>query len=962
MALPLFAITLFVSAFILFLVQPIIGKLILPKLGGTPQVWNTCMVFFQMVLLLGYFYTHFVSTKLSLRRQLLIHGLLLFVPFIILLPNGPFNVTEWVPPLGANPLFYTLGFLFAVVGIPFFVVSTSAPLLQKWFVYTGHPAAKDPYFLYGASNLGSLLALLAYPVFIEHVFDLRPQAWLWTICYIVLVVTVLVCVAAVWKPSGQAKLQFADAPPPPESPLAPAGEGAPAAPTSTAISATPTAAASAAAAIRKGQPPGKRPSIGAADTPSIHGDEMTTWRRLRWIGLAAVPSSLMLGVTTHITTDLSPIPLFWLIPLTLYLLSFILVFSRWPVVWVEQPHTLMLYLQPAAICVMLFVDMFGAMSQNLWGPIVCNVIGFFITALVCHGELAKDRPSTKHLTEFYLLMSVGGMVGGMFNAIVAPVIFIYVWEFGIAIVCACLVRPKLKESGWADELVAGFLNPASAAPAHKPKGKSHAHVAKPAAAADASLSTTMDWLLPGVVLLILVLTVFVFEGMIASLAQSFAGGARARDDSGLGWKMFLTYGIPLVIAAFFFGRPLRFGLAVAAVLIVHAIQDSRAGTTVYADRSYFGIIRVKESMEGRRLPDGTQIRLPYRQLIHGHIDHGMNFIKPDDKKFRGNPERDYSRLATTYYHRWGPAGVVMERFNWFPGPENTYWGDTRMPASLVGHSVSSLGTMNLPAGQLVALWSEPPFAVVGLGTGTMASYARPYQHCHYYEIDNHIRRLSLPVDAKTGYFTHQSLPSYLSKRTTYFNYLEEAIMRGSEVQVLMGDARLRMALPYANHHTNPDLGGGPQRFYHMMVVDAFSSDAIPAHLITRQAIEMYMEHLADDGVLCMHTSNRYVELPLVIAAVADNLGLSWRRGHDNYDRTKGAELGHYTSEWVMLARKPKDPNRIWPNPDGRDPLSYLFTPASAGNNRGEPYWTTPRADSRYLWTDDHYNLLQIMRW
>src|SRR5262245_29254968 len=219
LALPIFAITLFVSAFVLFLVQPIVGKMILPKLGGTPQVWNTCMVFFQAVLLAGYGYTHFASTRLSVRRQLLVHGLLLLVPIVFLIPPiGPLNIKDWTPPLGGNPIPQTLGILLLVVGVPFFVVATSAPLLQKWFAYTGDKAARDPYFLYAASNAGSLLALLLYPFLLEWILPLRVQAITWAVGYGVLVAMVLVCALRVWQTAPHLKPALADVPPEPTPP------------------------------------------------------------------------------------------------------------------------------------------------------------------------------------------------------------------------------------------------------------------------------------------------------------------------------------------------------------------------------------------------------------------------------------------------------------------------------------------------------------------------------------------------------------------------------------------------------------------------------------------------------------------------------------------------------------------------------------------------------------------------
>ena len=372
MALFRYAVTLFVSAFLLFLVQPIIGQKILPKLGGTPSVWNTCVVFFQLTLLVGYAYTHFTS-KLPVRRQILIHCLLLFVPFFFLFmpimlgwDNAqPFDVEKFTPVSGENPIPYTLYTLAFIVGVPFFVVSTTAPLLQKWFGSTGHPAAKDPYFLYGASNLGSMLSLLLYPVLFEPVFGLKSQSWFYTFGYMGLVVLVVACavlaytaVPTVQLPGGKKEEEepekvpsMAPEPPPELAPSA-AQVTTPGAPSSSAVTATPPLPKpTLATGIKKGGKKGKNrdlAKIGASTavapaataaalaattaTPSIaktvaaDPDDITWARRFRWIGLAAVPSSLMLGVTSYMSTDIAAIPLFWVLPLALYLLSFILVF------------------------------------------------------------------------------------------------------------------------------------------------------------------------------------------------------------------------------------------------------------------------------------------------------------------------------------------------------------------------------------------------------------------------------------------------------------------------------------------------------------------------------------------------------------------------------------------------------------------------------------------------------------
>jgi hypothetical protein len=956
LALPFFAVTLFVSAFLLFLVQPMIGKLILPRLGGTPQVWNTCMVFFQVALLAGYGYTHSVSTYLKTRHQILIHCLLLFLPFLILVPNSPFNISDWVPPPGSNPIPSTLLLLTMVVGLPFFVVATSAPLLQKWFVYTGHPSARDPYFLYGASNLGSMLALLAYPSLIEPFFGLHrvefhltAQNWFWTLGYAVLVILVLLAAAMVWL--GMSKglhLVHETAAP---APAAPVPEPEPVKPQE-AITAAPPAPKPA-EQFKKGKPgkhgkhgkkghpkpgvsvktavttkPGiaSRPSPALSPTVTQHrfADEVTTWRRLRWIGLAAVPTSLMLGVTTYMSTDISAIPLFWIIPLALYLLTFILVFMRWPVQWTGQPHTFMLYAQPfvLGLLIIMMTVYSGHVRDPIW-PIFVNLLAFFVTTLVCHGELARDRPGTKHLTEFYLWMSVGGACGGMFNALVAPVFFPGVWEYPIAVALAGLLRPKLKEAGWIDEMLGGSREEAALAKARHGKAEQSADVA--------GFAKLMDYVLPVGVFVLALICSMMLSGVIRSIASSFApSGARGTSDFVTTASGIIMFGIPVVISCFFYGRPIRYGLTVGAILFafyIYSNYSSASRDVEFSDRSYFGVIRVSQ----RPNLAGFQ----YTTLMHGTTNHGMNFLRPQDQKDRGDPVKDKSRLATTYYHREGPAGIVMEKFNWFGEPPNHYWSDARMPAALIGlGAANSINPGTLPLEQFVCAWSEPPYATIGLGTGTMASYARPFQHMHFYEIDNHIVRLS-----------KQPRPG---SSEPWFTYLKGAEERGVELKIFMGDARLRMALPWKADFS----GGGPDGFYHAMVVDAFSSDAIPVHLVNQQSIAMYFTKLSETGILCVHTSNRHVNLVKVVADVAKSLNLHCRRGHDS---AEDHDNGHFTSEWVMVARK-------------SEYLDDLKAPPGYADNEkvrrsgDTTYWSTPPTSGRFVWTDDYSNLLAVFRW
>jgi hypothetical protein len=917
LALPLYAATLFVSAFILFLVQPMIGKLILPKLGGTPQVWNTCMVFFQMVLLAGYAYTHTVSTRLSLRQQLLIHGILLLLPLAILLPQ-PFFVGDWVPDLGVNPIPSTLLLLVTIVGLPFFVVSTSAPLLQKWFVHTGHPASRDPYFLYGASNLGSMLALLAYPSLIEPFTRLNTQTWIWTFGYVTLIVFVIASIGLVWMPSARREGHLDTLPPAPNPGTGVEPEKLP--PKDTGI----TAKAPASAAVKPGTPR-LTPSIALPET-----DQVTWGRRFKWIALAAVPSSMMLGVTTHITTDLSPVPLIWLIPLTLYLLSFILVFARWPVVWTEEPHRIMVYIQPVAVGLMLLSDFLHLGGSALKAAIFIDILGFFFITMVCHGELAKDRPSTRYLTDFYLMMSVGGVLGGMFNALFAPHVQ-YLFEFQTVIVAAFFLRPVLRQFDWADSMLAGLINPAEEPAQRKGKGaRAAAARAEPSANAAVVLDIVLGVAL-GIATFVLITALYT-----------------PRDNNYQ--TEFIAYAIPIGIACLFFMRPTRIGLIFAGIVIGNAIHSRNVDPTEFRTRGYFGLIKVSRSAD--------RVAGEFRQMIHGHINHGMNFLKPNNIEDWGNPQKDYSRLATTYYHRFGPAGIVMEKFNWFNDAENHFNSDSRICASLVASANPLFGSL-LPSDQLAALWSEPAYATIGLGTGTMASYARPYQHMHFYEIDNLVRGLSLrpqwPVDVTYQFFRDADDPLKPDRSATkagpQFSYLRDALARGVHLQVLMGDARLRMNLPYKNFYEHPEDAGGPESFYHMMVVDAFSSDAIPAHLITKQGIEMYFKHLTEEGVLCVHTSNRFVDLPLVVGDVAADLGFTAKTANDPGPDDK---IGHFQSEWVMVARKPGYLRHLTDPPGYRDALRAKQLPI-------RPMWSvTPSHGGRYLWTDDFYNILSVM--
>ena len=402
-AVALFVITLFLSAFLMFLLEPMAAKMLLPLLGGAPAVWNTCVVFFQAMLLAGYAYAHGVPVWLGVRRHAVVHALLVVLPLFLL----PFSLADSRAPQG-NPVLWLLTTLLASIGLPFFVLTTTAPLVQKWFSRTDHKAARDPYFLYAASNAGSLAGLIAYPALVEPALRLSEQSRLWTAGYVVFAALIVACVSVLWRRGG------ADA----------------------------TAAA-----------------------PSAN----TTWiapigalRRLRWIGLSFAPSSLMLAVTTFVSTDVAAVPLLWIVPLSLYLLTFVLAFNserRYPRGLIERGFPLLLL--PLVLFLVLRVT--GPMVVVL--PIHLAV--FFLAALWCHQALADDRPDPAHLTAFFFWVALGGVLGSLFNTLAAPILFTGIAEYPLVLVLVCFLRGtepseggKTRASAFVAPLVAGVLTSA----------------------------------------------------------------------------------------------------------------------------------------------------------------------------------------------------------------------------------------------------------------------------------------------------------------------------------------------------------------------------------------------------------------------------------------------------------------------------------------------------------------------
>ena len=381
LVLVVYTAAIFVSALLLFSVQPLFTKMVLPRLGGSPAVWSVAMVFFQSLLLAGYAYAHYLMRFANRAIPVAVHLALLVIALFLL----PLSIaTGWGEPPTSGYAFWLLGMFTISIGLPFFALAANNPLLQAWFVRTGHPDGGDPYFLYASSNIGSFLALLSYPVLLEPIFTLRTQNLIWTGGYGLLVVLIAGC--------GLLLLR------------------APASP--------------------------------AVDTLAAHSDAPapSSALRARWILLAAVPSGLLIAVTAHISTDVAAAPLLWVLPLSLYLLTWVLVFQSRPLL----PHKWMLLIQPLAIAGAIVLLAFGG-EQNLLLTLGGHQLCFFLIAMACHGELARTRPAAKYLTGFYVALSFGGMLGGLFAGLIAPYAFSWIAEYPILLVLAALCRPPSEE-------------------------------------------------------------------------------------------------------------------------------------------------------------------------------------------------------------------------------------------------------------------------------------------------------------------------------------------------------------------------------------------------------------------------------------------------------------------------------------------------------------------------------------
>ncbi|MDP8976886.1 MAG: fused MFS/spermidine synthase [Actinomycetota bacterium] len=736
-ALPLlFSATLFVSSALLFVVQPMFAKMVLPTLGGSPATWIGCMLFFQAALLVAYAYAHWSTRRLGSRRQAAVHAALLLVPVVslpITLPRG------WGSP-AERPMWWLLSVLVIAVGLPFLAVATTAPLLQRWFASTDHAHARDPYFLYRASNLGSVLALVSYPALIEPRLRLGLQGRFWAAGYAILVVLVLFCAVGLWRSS---------------------------APATTVDS--------------HDEPGDELPEQGGGPAPG----PPTARRRLRWVAWSFLPSSLMLGVTTYITTDIAAVPLLWVIPLALYLLTFVTAFSRSSRPW----FGLVVILHPLVLLELVFLVILGV-TEPVGLLVALNLVVLFLTGLVCHGQLARDRPPARHLTEFYLWVAVGGVLGGMFNALLAPLIFDSVAEYPLALVLAAFLRPA------------------------------------PAGAKDARFNS-LDLELP------------LLLGAAAVLAL-WVGCRTGASEVALKATVF---GAGLLACLTFTGRRVRLGLGVAILVLLATLPAGRRSTaTLFRERTFFGVVHVVDDRSAG-----------LHRLVHGNTTHGAQSTDPARR-----------REPLTYFSRSGPIGQALTEL---PGRE-----------------------------------ARSRVAVVGLGAGSLACYGEAGQRWTFYELDPTVARVA--------------------RDSRLFTFLRDC---PPVTDVVLGDARLSLTRE-------------PQHRFQILVVDAFNSDAIPVHLLTREALALYMDKLTDDGVLAVHITNRYLDLRPVLAALADDAGLTALVRDDIDLSAPERAAGKSASVWVVAARRPAHLGRL------------------VDDRRWQPL--EPSAE-RSVWTDDFSNIVSV---
>lgn len=728
----------FLSAMLLFTLQPLFAKMLTPLMGGTPAVWNTALVFYQGALLVGYLYAHLIATRLTPRRQLAVHAAVLAFGLLFL----PIHVSGLVGAPNVNsPVLWTLAALTLSLAGPIIAISATAPLIQAWQARLGNQV--DPYRLYAASNLGSFSALAAFPFLIEPLMGAQIQSWVWAGIYAFL------ALGLIWAASLMPK----DAP-----------------------------------------------------APRQTAERATTWLdRLRWAGFAAPPSALLVAVTTHLTTDVASVPLLWIPPLALFLLTFVVAFSAFGDKVAEAAEPLKF-----AVVFLLAGIMAADMDDGIMG-LAIHMGAFFLIVLACHLELARRRPEPARLTEFYLWMSFGGVLGGAAAALLAPVALNTTMEYQIALAAALLVAPWHR-ADWRWAVPAALL---------------------------AGLAS---W--------------FYQNLWDIALWLDKSTDLPARADGTPFWFGVLNLGnlafsgtilcAVLALAALMTARaPALVAIIGGGALLLPVLNEDGSGVQ-FRERSFFGVLEIEDAGEA---PEG------WRYLSHGTTLHGVMSLDPAR-----------NREPMSYYWRETPIGLLYQE-------------------------ASNAKPTTLQAG------------VIGLGMGSTTCYAKPGQSWTVFEIDADVVKAA--TDPNLVGFVNRCAP---------------------DARIVLGDARLSMAKE-------------PDGRFDILLVDAFSSDAIPTHMVTREAIALFMRKVAPDGVLIVHISNRYLALDGIVADAAHAGGYAVIEGaRDGDPANLNADTGVRA---MVLAHNPERLARY------TGPI-WIPRPQKPGE--------TPRP-----WTDDHTDILRALR-